>query len=87
MIQLSRVHYFVHEVISIFIHEDFVCYPKKFRATISKNLIFQLVHDTGLVKYRVYNKMYTRTRMVSIGVYKNLHIQPLVKSPEKYRGS
>jgi len=58
---------------------------KNFRAIIGKNLMS--VHDTSLVKYRVYNKMYTRTRTVSTVVYKNLYIRSLVESPEKYRGS
>jgi len=65
---------------------DHLCCPKKFRAIISKNFIS--VHgDTSLVKYRVNNKMYTGTRMISTGVYKNLYIPSLVKSPDKYRGS
>jgi len=80
---MSRIHFFVHEVMSILVHANFLC--KKFRTIISKNFIS--VHNTILVKYRVYNKMYTKTRMVSTGVYKNLYIRPLIKSPKKRRGS
>jgi len=49
---LPRVHFFVHEI--------FLCYPKKFRALIGRNLIS--VNDASLVKYRVYDatfRLYT----------------------------
>jgi len=55
---------------------QFLCYPKKFRVIIGKNFIS--VHNTSLVKCRVYNKQYTRTRMVSKGVYENLCIRSKV---------
>jgi len=64
---------------------NFLCYPKTLRAIISKNFIS--VYDTSLVKYRMYNKMYTRTKMLSKGVYKIFYIWPLVKNSEKYRGN
>jgi len=56
---LLRVHLFVHKEMSILVNENFRCYPKKFKAIIGKNFIY--VYDTSLVKYRIYNKMYTRT--------------------------
>jgi len=52
---------------------------------IGRNLIS--VHDTSLVKYRVYNKMCARTRMVNKGVYKKPYVWAVAKSPEKYSGS
>jgi len=61
---------------SILVHENFLRYPKKLRAIIGKDFIIS-AHDTSLVKYRVYNRM-----------YKNVYTRPLVDdSPEKYRGS
>jgi len=36
---------------------------KKFRSIFGKNFIS--VHDSSLIKYRVYNEMYARTRMVN----------------------
>jgi len=50
-----------------------------------QNFIFIL--DTMLVKYCVYNKMYTKTSMVSTDVDKNLYLRLLVKNREKYCGS
>jgi len=44
---LPRAHFFVHEIIFILVHANFICYPKKFRAIFDKNLIS--VHDTNLV--------------------------------------
>jgi len=80
--RLPRVRFSVHEVMSVLVHENCLCYSKKFRTIIGKNFI--AIHDTSLVKNHVYDQMYTRTRTVRKGVYK---IRPLVKSPGKYRGS
>jgi len=48
---------------------------------------FVSVHDTSLVRHRVYDEMYTGTRTVSKGAYENLYTRAPVKSPEKYRDS
>jgi len=93
---------FVHEVMSTLVHQHFLCYPKKFKAFFltedramqnAKKFkaitgkMFISIQDISSVKYRVYNKTCTRTRTVITGVYKNLCIRPLVKSPEKYHSS
>jgi len=70
----------------LLVHGYCICYPKKFRAIIGRNYIS--VHDTGSVKYRVYSiKCTPEQERVSTGVYENLYIQPLVRSPEKHRDS
>jgi len=75
--QLPCVYFFTHEVMSIRVHRNFICYLQKFRAIIGRNFIS--VHGTSLVKYRVYNIIYARTSKVSKGINKNLYIRPLVK--------
>jgi len=80
---MSRVHFFRTRSNVHIRHDNCSCYPKKFIAIIGKN--FVSVPDTGLARYRVYNQTYTRTRMTSKRCVREL--RPLVKSPEKYRGS
>jgi len=81
---LPRVYifFFVHEVMSILVYKNCICHPKKIIIIISRNIIS--VRDTSLVKYRVYNKMYTKTRLVIKGVHTNLFIRSLVKNTEKH---
>jgi len=50
---------------------------KSLELYLAKNFIS--VHDTSLVKYRVYNEMYARTRMVS---HYSVSIRPPVKVPK-----
>jgi len=57
-------------LMSTLVHKRFHCDSKKLWNYIGKNFIS--IHDTSLVKYRVYNKMYTRI----IALFELISIKP-----------